>query len=295
MSTATDPLLQRDRRPDRNFYGTGVLLDARDFTDEQSYHRGRLARALAYLHGAGTVAGLRVTHQTALAPGEDPNFPEGRDEEIVVSPGLALDRLGRLIELPNPACVRLQRWLDGQDDTTLRVARHRDPFDGIVVDVFIRFALCERGKTPAFATGPFDAIDAALPARVRDWYRLELVARLEHRPDGEPDLPPLPVSPWPSLTGMDEATRRTALQTAIYDSWREGSDQWDNATPRPLPEHVPNQDTTSVFLARVVIPTTVASNGAPRPERDTARPVEIHDASRPFVYPTGALARALEL
>ena len=122
-----------------------------------------------------------------------------------------------------------------------------------------------------------------------------MVPRLEHRPDGEPDVPPLPAPLWPDLTGMDPAARRAALRTAIYNGWREGTDHWDNDTPRPLAEHVPNQDTTSVFLARVVIPTTVASNAAPRPERDTARPVEIQDAGRPFVYPTGALARALDL
>ena len=41
-------------------YATGVLLDAEDFRDEQTYHRGRLATALRHLAGFGTVAGLRV-------------------------------------------------------------------------------------------------------------------------------------------------------------------------------------------------------------------------------------------
>ena len=36
---------------DRVFYATGAMLDATDFTDEQAYHRGRLARALAYCTG----------------------------------------------------------------------------------------------------------------------------------------------------------------------------------------------------------------------------------------------------
>jgi hypothetical protein len=51
--------LEAAERPDRPFYATGVLLDAEDFLDEQTYHRGRLARALAYLHGTGTIAGSR--------------------------------------------------------------------------------------------------------------------------------------------------------------------------------------------------------------------------------------------
>src|SRR5215468_11130838 len=89
--------------PDRAVYATGVLLDAQDFTDEQTYHRGRLARALTFIAGAGTLAGLRVSAQAATA---------STPEEIRVAPGVAVDRLGRLIEIPRPACLRLARWFD---------------------------------------------------------------------------------------------------------------------------------------------------------------------------------------
>ena len=54
-----DPVTQA-QRPDRAYYETGVLLGPEDFLDEQTYHRARLARALAYLTGAGTLAGLKV-------------------------------------------------------------------------------------------------------------------------------------------------------------------------------------------------------------------------------------------
>jgi hypothetical protein len=37
----------------RPHYATGMLLDAADFADEQTYHRNRLARALAFASGAG--------------------------------------------------------------------------------------------------------------------------------------------------------------------------------------------------------------------------------------------------
>ena len=86
---ADDPLyaLPAAARP---HYATGMLLGARDFADEQTYHRNRLARALAFatgagarrlpagsldagdgslgaigLHGGGTLAGLRVLHRPA--------------------------------------------------------------------------------------------------------------------------------------------------------------------------------------------------------------------------------------
>ena len=71
-----DPLYARPAA-ERPSYATGMLLDAQDFADEQTYHRGRLARALASLTGGGTLAGLRVSHSPATggaapAAGRDP-------------------------------------------------------------------------------------------------------------------------------------------------------------------------------------------------------------------------------
>ena len=40
-----DPLKAKQQPPDRVFYATGVLLDAEDFSAEQTYHRAQLARA----------------------------------------------------------------------------------------------------------------------------------------------------------------------------------------------------------------------------------------------------------
>ena len=197
MTTTPDPLAappgsDSHAQPDRVFYAAGVLLDAPDFAAEQLYHRGRLARSLAYLHGSGTISGLKVLFQSAVAPGEsglvDPDdptseqvFPDGREARILVQPGLAVDRLGRLIEVPGAACLRLQPWLEdlraskteaelntfvhpqsGEADTTISRGSSAMPISvsgdnrGIVADIFIRFRICEAGgRTPAFASGPF--------------------------------------------------------------------------------------------------------------------------------------------
>jgi hypothetical protein len=118
QSTQVDPLYAQPRA-ERPFYATGMLLDAQDFSDEQSYHRGRLARSLAFLAGSGTLAGLQVTYVAGTS-----TMPE----EIRVEPGLAVDRLGRLIEVARPACLRLANWFattsaaDG-GDMLLRSAR----------------------------------------------------------------------------------------------------------------------------------------------------------------------------
>src|SRR5262245_3370351 len=164
--------------PQRAAYATGMLLDAQDFVDEQTYHRGRLARALAFLAGGGTLAGLKVTYRA-----KDATHPE----EIQVAPGVAVDRLGRLVEVPRPACLRLDRWFDGEaardgGDTLRRAALGQFtnatskriepagalPARAVVADVFLRFVACENGLTPSFAAGPFDALDAVSASRVRD-------------------------------------------------------------------------------------------------------------------------------
>src|SRR2546421_4676559 len=73
----------------RVFYATGVLLDAQHLDAEQLYDHRRLGRALSYLHGSGTLAGLEVTWEKATG---------GRSERLVVKPGIALGRLRRVIQ-----------------------------------------------------------------------------------------------------------------------------------------------------------------------------------------------------
>ncbi|HEU4451616.1 MAG TPA: hypothetical protein VFR81_01110 [Longimicrobium sp.] len=298
-----DALADRDLRPDRLHYATGVLLDREDFQAEQLYHRGRLARAMALLAGSGTVAGLRVTVEPV----------EGEDEELVrIAPGAAIDRLGRVIELPRSACLRLGRWmahLAGEREDDLAAARFlgaaddpvatqapgpddQPPLEGagdkaewkawtngyVLADVFLAFAPCERGKTPAFATGPFDALDAAQPSRVRDGYELALVPRAHA---------PVPDDPWAALSAAGvEGRTRAAQRTLLERGWRDAVPEWDERRGvRPAVEHPPEVDPSGVLLARLFIPV-----GAAGKSRDLAHRVLVNNHLRRFAYPGPALA-----
>jgi len=269
--TEKDPL-DSTLAPERVFYAVGSLLGVEDFTAEQTYHRSRLARALSFLDGSGTVTGLKVDYQG----------PRGPNEEIIVRPGVAFDRLGRIIEIPRDACIRLDKWFSAQTASDLVQGFHAAA-GGVIVDVFVRFVACDRALTPAFTTGAFDATDFASPSRVRDAYRLDLVIRKE-------GVPPLPHSPWPDLTAEpDPAKRRTALHQAIFESFASPVHQRDGLGKLvPLPEHADGQDASSVFLARFVVP---AAGGSP-PLRIAGNIVPDND-SRSFVYPIGALAQWL--
>lgn len=75
-------------------YRTGQLLLEDDFIAEQQYHSHARYLHARYLHGFGAVHGLEVSRAGDLA--------------ITVSPGFAVDRKGREIELRNPETLELQ-------------------------------------------------------------------------------------------------------------------------------------------------------------------------------------------
>lgn len=302
FSTA-DPLT-RQPLGERPVYATGMLLDAQDFLDEQTYHRSQLARALSAVAGSGTLAGLRVQHRPETATGP---------EEIQVNAGLAVDRLGRLIELPRPACLRLQRWWDAEAarSTLLQAdyamperfvsARARAgaamPARAVLADVFLRFVACPRGLTPAFASGPFDALNAVSVSRLRDAYELHLVPR-RNLSDTGLGLPlragafTLPVDQETAAEALareaamddptaDLAVRRAALQDAVLNGYHRTADE----LPRG-PEHPPTVDASAVFIARLLIPV--------EPTDPTVRlgsAVLVDNHSRRFLPGLGVLAR----
>jgi hypothetical protein len=273
----TDPLVEASS-PDRPFYALGVMLDANDFTDEQTYHRARLARALQFLHGTGTVAGLGVSYVAALPVGS-PDAPDGQAEELRVEPGLALDGLGRLIEVPRAACITLPRWWDAQTNDAVTAA-FKAAKSGVVADVFVRFVACGRARTPAFASGPFDALDASVYARVRDGYELKLVPRPE-------DAPPTPPDPWAAITGATPADRLTSARAAVLGMWTTIEARTDRAVvPATL-----GSDLDWLLLARIVFPATLNSGDA-RPTRGAAAPT-VDNNVRAIVLTVGALAHVV--
>jgi hypothetical protein len=281
QASYSDDLDQRVQ-PDRALYSTGMLLAADTFHDEQTYHRGRLARSLAYLHGSGTVAGLKVEWKKAVPANPGPPATPSTPELVRVQPGLAVDRIGRLIEVPVLQCIRLGIWYDQQgqkDPQALRKALHAAPVNGVIVDLFLRFVVCPIRKTPVFASGPFDSLGAVAPSRLHDCFALDLVPRPEAAPG-------VPVDPWKGLAAVaDLAQRHKQLRDRIDQSWHEAESDWGPAGPNPGPEHVDGQDPTSLFLARLTIPATDAA-----PPVRTGADVTIDDSSRLFIYPTAAVA-----
>jgi hypothetical protein len=276
---ATDPYaladpLEQPLAPERVNYATGVLLQAEDFRDEQTYHRGRLAMALRHLVGFGTIAGLAVRTPAAV----------DNELELHVEPGIALDRHGRLIELGEPYCIRLARWFAAQETPDLRAAiqrKPRTPLDvAVVADIFLSAKECGRGKTPSFSSGPFDALDALVPARLAEEPELELVLRAE----GPPNAIPTPANAWPAPSANNDAKL-----AAVLGSWDIGLSGGLDEGLEPLAEHVEGTNLAAVLLARIAIPAIFAADAAAgvRPKLDLSKRVRVDNGIRPFIYLPG--------
>ncbi|HET8747462.1 MAG TPA: hypothetical protein VFM98_17815 [Ramlibacter sp.] len=251
--------------PERVHYATGVLLGAEDFAAEQLYTRGRMGRAFAALYGFGTLAGLRVR----CPANDNPQL------EVQVAPGLAMDRLGRLIEIRRTQCIHVTRWLAQREAMGTSAVERLEVIDAVredvpgatrlVFDVFARFAICPHGRTPAFAAGPFEA--AEVPSRLADAFELTLqLAHVVGESDANPKgtlAVPQPRSPKleAMLAGLQgiadpvalEAARRLWCMESALDAWPEPSQSDPTRLPR-LAEHASEADWDKVLLARVSIP-----------------------------------------
>jgi len=275
--------------PQRVNYAAGVLLDTADFEEEQAYHRGRLGRVLAALFGFGTIAGLRVT----CVVDQNPQL------EAHVAPGLALDRLGRLIEVRATQCLKVADWLAALADASDPESERREEVIGAMadgaggkvlrLDVWLKYVPCYGpGRTPAFAAGPFNATDYNVPARLVDAFDItfelaagsgdRLPANARHTLDRH----------VADLQAMAEPQRRAFIVNTVLDGW----EQPPRESPQRLAILNEQRDVSlwnSVFLARVVVPVKATSNADPYPQIDAARlaggPADLADNSaRPVVY-----------
>jgi len=311
MENEKDPLLEtlgKDPyavRSDRLHYATGEMLGKDDFQAEQLYHRRQLAMALRFLYGYGTLAGLKVVVEPEIDPKDSTKMT---DVQVIVKPGLAIDRVGRLVEVPVPVSIRLKKWFkyitnpeisgDPQAAGLLTKSFIYDVTKKCYyADIILSFHACDRGWTPAFASGPFDALDASQPNRIRDAYEVRMVLR---------EAKELKCyDPWEKVT--KDATKKD-VQDAILNSWDalepppSGDQQEDfHEVPAVL------KDPTAIRLARLTIPAPSAFAGTPAKVDDLDWTIKtwqpdtsgdnknVDNTARNFIVPPAILRRLKDL
>ncbi len=212
--------------------------------------------------------------------------------EVAVSPGLAVDRVGRMIEVPRTVCIRIQAWLNGQSVSDLNNALASAGGSALFIDVFATFAGCTRGVTPCFATqDDYDATDAFSADRLLDSFSMRLILRSDAAPK-------LPQDPW-LATGalpsgaLSASPADTIKQNILAAQTGPGSNPPFAGAGVAPPEIPPGLDTSSVFLARISIAATAGSVGQP-PAYDLTR-ITIDNMSRLFLFPAALVARAVGL
>jgi hypothetical protein len=148
--------------PQRNAYFDGKTLVARDFTDEQEYHRGHRQMHNALLHGTGTVCGLKVVAH----PTED-----CRRELAVLEPGYALDCCGREIVVPARTPIPVRSLLAADADLAESLNGERD--------LFIALRRCDHGEeaVPTILPGCEGQAGGTEWARIAEGFEFVLFAR----------------------------------------------------------------------------------------------------------------------
>lgn len=209
--------------------------------------------------------------------------------EIEVTPGLAIDRVGRMIEIPRTVCIRIQPWLDNQSVSDLNAALHSG---NILIDVFATFAACTRGITPCFATqDDYDATDAFTANRLLDSCAMQLLLRTDASPR-------LPQDPWfpagavPSGPVTPAVTQSLKQSILAANSGPSASAPFTTNGPTPA-EIPPGFDPSSVFLARISIPAAAGASG--QPPKYNLNNISIDNLSRLFLFPASLMARSIGL
>lgn len=185
-------------------YRHGMMLGVEALRDEQDFFRRRLSRHQYWLHGAGTVVGLAVSldHGT-----QNPDDTLDQAMRLIVSPGIALDGLGREVVLTETYCLDLRAWIEANRDDDTREwtgsNTHIPQQGGLWLDVGIRQQDCDRGLQPVAAAEVNAGIDPVATSRVEQAVALDLSPITPVDPDPnalatpEPPQEPVPGAAHP--------------------------------------------------------------------------------------------------
>lgn len=311
FSASADASLDGDGRFEdalrRVSHQPGMLLGLEAVRSEQDYHRRRLTRHAYWLHGAGTVAGLRVSLDAA-DPGNDTDDTPVR---LLVDPGIGIDGLGREVSVSEPHGVDLRAWLETQHATPALWDRLiSDGHDGtrnqLWLKVTMRYRDTPSGLQPVLATEVNAGTDPVRPSRMHDGVLFELL----------PELPPaLPgrqhlfaahaglqdfASIAPRLSPLDQAhlgaaTPAEARQLELASRLLFAFSPDNQALVARRDTRTDPEDLARTLLARLVIDLTPPGEDGTPGLVINPRRIAIDNLARAFVFNAPALAHLLHI
>lgn len=151
----------------------GMLLGVPDFQLISANPRGKLRLHQAWQHGPGVIWGLGV------APLEDGST------ELQVTPGLAVDALGREMVIATDYCVDVAQWLDEQVEAGT-IDAGAPTFNAQLI---LRFRACLARPVPSMSSTCDGGANDVAYSRIIETGELEL-RPYGNDPDGNPAPPP---------------------------------------------------------------------------------------------------------
>lgn len=284
-------------------YQPGMLLGLEATRSEQDYHRRRLTRHAYWLHGSGTVCGLRV-----YAKGDDPgNEDEPVRVRLFVTGGIAVDGLGREVTLGEPHCIDLTAWLNSQyEDEKLWGALIRDGYDAagdtLWLAVTLRYQDSASGLQPVLATEVNAGTDPVRPSRIKDCALLELAAQRpedgpgEHPFEAHRGLPELADLVKAGRLGKLEQERLKKAAGKVRDQLELGARLLHALTDDDHALEPRDRGTeAAAVLARTLLARVAIRLAPGRSLIVNPRRIQVDNLVRPFLFNAGLLARLARL
>lgn len=144
-------------------YSFGLVLGVDEFRQEQYHVQAKFRRHHRYLHGAGTVWGLKVNVPVPATPAE---------LEVQVEPGLAVSAGGYEIHVPSRMCARLPAWL-ARNEAALTQVFGAAPYP-LSLCVVLCYRECETDTVPIPGEPCRSDDDVMAPSRITETFELKL-------------------------------------------------------------------------------------------------------------------------
>ena len=225
----------------------GIMLGSAALTAEQSYHLRRLTRHQRWLIGPGTVFGLRVD---VITPPDD-----ATDVRLTVTPGYAIDGLGREVLVSEAYAISLRDWLAAENASPGIAGAY--VAGTLFLRVTVRSRACPQSLQPVVAE-LFDAgLDPVVPARIGDSFLLEVTGDAKQTGDA----PARPLDWWSPGRATPAATDVPGTVTAREQTTISGETNPDLASTLKL----------QAWLLRQTLPPFDDSPGAEAGYEEAAR------------------------
>lgn len=295
MSSAEDlPTLEQDDQLSeplrRVAYEAGMMLGLDATRDEQAYHRRRLTRHQYWMHGFGTLAGMRVS----MTPDGHGNETDHLEElQLRVGPGVGIDGLGREVMVHEQHCIRLGQWLAAQTEANLLEGFDSDQNE-LWLKVTVRHKDCPVARQPVLTRKLNAGTDTVQPSRTADSVQLELIPE---RPPGDGndhfipwgshnpmdnEMPDLSADEQQTLGDLEDSNSAAGQQLALHARLLHALDDNGLSTHNLAHEL---EDGARLLLARIRIETGDLSDIVVNPAL-----IHINNLVRPFLATASQLA-----